>query len=143
MGTISSDFSFREFEVSSKARQAGIPNVISTAEVRDNIKALVVNVLQPLRDRYGKPMPVNSGYRCQELNRLVGGASSSQHLKGEAADIGCDNPVELAQLASEMDLPFDQMIVYSTFVHISFKRNGPQRHQVLYARTYHGNRLKD
>ncbi|MCM1502285.1 MAG: D-Ala-D-Ala carboxypeptidase family metallohydrolase [Bacteroidales bacterium] len=142
MGTISKDFSYAEFERSEKARQAGIVNVIATAEVRDNVKALVEKVLQPLRDAYGKPLAVNSGYRCPELNRMVNGAPSSQHLKGEAADIGCENPAALAQLAYGLDLPFDQMIIYPDFVHFSHRRNGIQRHQILYARVYTGESLK-
>lgn len=141
MGTISKDFSYAEFERSEKARRSGIINVIATAEIRDNVKALVDSVLQPLRDVYGMPMNVNSGYRCPELNRMVGGTPSSQHLKGEAADIGCKNPAELAQLAYDLGLPFDQMIIYPGFVHFSHKRNGIQRHQILYARTYTGESL--
>jgi hypothetical protein len=54
---------------------------------RENIEALVENVLDPLRERYGKPIIVNSGYRCAKHNREVGGASGSQHMRGEAADI--------------------------------------------------------
>lgn len=142
MGTISKDFSYDEFERSETARRAGIVNVIATAEVKENIKSLVEDVLQPLRDAYGKPLRINSGYRCPELNSLVGGSPSSQHIKGEAADIGCSKPAELAQLAYDLHLPFDQMIVYHDFVHFSHKRSGRQRKQILYAKTYKGDRIK-
>lgn len=71
MGTISKNFSFSEFERSETAERRGIVNVIATARVRDSIQALVINVLQPLRTALGVPMPVNSGYRCPELNEAV------------------------------------------------------------------------
>ena len=87
MGTISKDFSYREFEVSEVADRKHICNVIVSFDVRDSIKALVDEVLQPLRDAWGKPLAVNSGFRCRELNEEVGGMPTSQHRKGEAADI--------------------------------------------------------
>ena len=57
------------------------------SEVIQNAIALVENVLDPARERYGKPIKVNSGYRCPLKNKAVGGVANSQHLKGEAADI--------------------------------------------------------
>ena len=56
-------------------------------EVEANIEALVSNVLDPLRDEYGKPIYVNSGYRCEKHNKAVGGVPKSQHMLGQAADI--------------------------------------------------------
>lgn len=138
MGTISKDFSYREFERSEIAGRKDICNVITSFEVRDAIKELVDTVLQPLRDRWGKPLQINSGYRCPELNKEVGGQPTSQHVKGEAADIACGNPVELARLAVRLKLPFDQMILYPTFVHLSHRHNGRQRGQILYNRRYTG-----
>ena len=52
-----------------------------------NLKALCVNVLQPLRDALGTPLHINSGYRCPALNKSIGGAKTSQHMVGQAADI--------------------------------------------------------
>ena len=141
MGTISENFSYKEFEYSDTAEKRGVLNVISSFEVRDAIKALVENVLQPLRTAWGKPIRINSGYRCQELNRLVGGVPTSQHVKGEAADLHTNRPLELAKKIVELDLPFDQLIVYPTFVHVSHKLKGKQRKQVLYNRRYKGKRL--
>lgn len=141
MGTISKNFSYREFEASNKADEKGICNVITSFEVRDAIKALVDTVLQPLRDAWGKPLHINSGYRCQELNREVGGVPTSQHVKGEAADVACDNPVELARLAAAMRLPYDQMILYPTFVHFSHRLKGQQRGQILYNKSYKGEKV--
>ncbi len=141
MGTISKDFSYKEFEASAVADKKGICNVITSFEVRDAILSLVENVLQPLRDAWGKPLHINSGYRCREVNAAVGGVPTSQHVKGEAADIAAENPAELARLAASLGLPFDQMIIYPTFVHFSHKLEGRQRGQILYNRRYKGERL--
>lgn len=141
MGTISENFSYREFEHSDTAEKKGITNVITTVAVRDSIKALVDEVLQPLRIAWGKPLSINSGYRCPDLNREVGGVPTSQHVKGEAADVACETPRELAQLAYDLGLPYDQMILYPTFVHFSHKLDGGQRRQVLYNKSYHGAKL--
>lgn len=141
MGTISKDFSYREFERSEVADAKRICNVITSFEVRDSIQALTENVLQPLRDAWGKPLKVNSGYRCKALNAAVGGAPTSQHLKGEAADIAAGDPVKLARLAVKLGLPFDQMILYPSFVHFSHRLNGEQRGQICYNWRYKGEKV--
>lgn len=141
MGTISKDFSYREFERSEVAEAKHICNVITSFEVRDSILSLTENVLQPLRDAWGKPLKVNSGYRCKALNAAVGGVPTSQHVKGEAADIATDDPVKLARLAVKLGLPFDQMILYPTFVHFSHRLNGEQRGQICYNWRYKGDRV--
>ena len=142
MGTISENFSYREFEESATAEKEGIINIIHTVQVRDSIKALVDEVLQPLRTAWERPLVINSGYRCPELNREVGGVVTSQHVKGEAADVACDDPLGLAQLAYDMNLPYDQMILYPTFVHFSHRPDGGQRMQVLYNKSWKGNRIR-
>lgn len=141
MGTISKDFSYREFERSEVADAKHICNVITSFEVRDSILALTENVLQPLRDAWGKPLKVNSGYRCKALNAAVGGVPTSQHVKGEAADIAAGDPVKLARLAVKLGLPFDQMIFYPTFVHFSHKLTGEQREQICYNWRYTGEKV--
>ena len=141
MGNISKNFSYGEFESSPTAKSRGILNVIDTTSKRDAIRALVLEVLQPLREAFGKPMHINSGYRSPELNSLIGGVPTSQHVKGEAADIAADNPMELAQLAHDLKLPFDQMILYPNFVHFSHKLQGEQRGQILYSRSYKGAKI--
>lgn len=100
------------------------------ASAQENIKALVEHVLDPVREAYGKPITVNSGYRCAKRNLAVGGAVGSQHMKGEAADIRCADNEALKRIIKEQGV-FDQMIVYPTFIHVSYKRNGANRHQVL------------
>lgn len=144
MGSISRDFSYCEFERSDTARSKGIQNTVTTFEVRDALQMLVLKVLQPLRDKCGHALHVNSGYRSPELNKAVGGVATSQHVKGEAADIASDNPVKLAKLARntpEIWAEIDQMIVYPTFVHFSHRLRGEQRHQLLYNKRYKGERV--
>lgn len=141
MGTITKDFGYREFERSEVAEAKHICNVITSFEVRDSILALTENVLQLLRDAWGKPLKVNSGYRCKALNAAVGGVPTSQHVKGEAADIAAGDPVKLARLAVKLGLPFDQMILYPTFVHFSHRLNGEQRGQICYNWRYKGEKV--
>ena len=137
-GELSKNFAWSEFTRSDTAKRLHIINEITDWDVRDNIRALVENVLQPLRDAWGGPLVINSGYRCRELNEAVGGVETSQHRTGSAADVGVTDPYALAKLAKKLNLPFDQMIVYPDFVHFSFKRNGEQRGQILYAKKYRG-----
>jgi uncharacterized protein YcbK (DUF882 family) len=144
MGTISRNFSYREFERSATADAHMICNVIRTFEVRDAIYELVEEVLQPLRDEIGEPIDISSGYRCPELNAFIPRSSpTSQHTKGEAADIKARSlfPLDLARVIVRMGLPFDQLILYPTFVHVSHKMGGPQRGQILYNRSYKGDRI--
>ena len=79
-------FTLKEFVKSDTARRLGIDNTPSP-QVEERLRQLVDYVLDPLREAYGKPIYVNSGYRCPALNRAVGGVAHSQHLTGEAADI--------------------------------------------------------
>lgn len=149
MGTISKDFSYAEFEKTDVPGMQ-VKNTITSVDVRDSIKELVDKVIQPLRDAWGKPLAINSGYRCQEVNKAVGGVPTSRHVFGEAADVcpfgrngsgNIDTIRQLAQKASELKLPFDQMILYPTFVHLSHKKNGIQRGQILYNIRYKGKKL--
>lgn len=87
MGTISKNFSYKEFERSATADRKGICNVIRTFEVRDAVKELTETILQPLRDAWGMPITINSGWRCEELNQELGGSKTSAHMTGFAADI--------------------------------------------------------
>lgn len=144
MGTITKDFSYKEFEDSPTAVRKDICNVITSFAVRDAVKELAEKVLQPLRDKVGHPLRINSGYRCPELNREVGGVQTSQHVKGEAADIASADPFLLAKVVRstpEIWKEVDQMILYPTFVHLSHRKGGPQRRQALYSRRYSGERL--
>lgn len=79
-------FKIEELTHSQTAKAHSIANV-PTAEALKNLEQLVCKVLDPLRERWGVPIYVNSGYRCPALNRKVGGSSTSYHLRGMAADI--------------------------------------------------------
>lgn len=150
MGTISKNFSYKEFEVTDEERLKYV-NIIHDSEIRDNIQALVLNILQPLRDIWGKPLAINSGYRCELVNQAVGGEPTSQHLIGSAADVcpfgrNGEGDIEivrqLAITAMDAELPFDQMILYPTFVHFSYNNTtGKQRHMILYAKKYKGKKI--
>ena len=100
------------------------------ADVIENLRALCINILQPLRDALGTPVNINSGYRCPSLNASIGGATNSQHMTGQAADIIdlTHGNVFLFNKIKEMNLPFDQMIDEFEFrwVHVSYD---PVRHR--------------
>lgn len=135
-GYITKNFQWEEFEISDRATELGIDNTIPDDTVAENIRALVFEILQPLRDACEHPLRINSGYRSKVLNKAVKGAANSQHTRGEAADIREDNPFTLAWLVLHIGLPFDQMILYDTFIHLSHKKYGPQRGQILYDQSY-------
>lgn len=83
---LSDHFTLEEFTRSAKADELGISNIPNALQI-SHMQALCDNVLEPLRKHYDKPISIKSGFRCPELNGAVGGASTSQHTKGEAADI--------------------------------------------------------
>ena len=140
-GNISENFTWEEFQRSAKALQLNIDNSVPDESVASQKRSLLVPVLQPLRCAHGKSLHINSGYRCSTLNKAVGGVPASQHTKGQAADIATDNLLQLARLAQRLALPFDQLIIYPTFIHISHKHPGPHRGQILYNKSYKGERL--
>lgn len=117
-------FSMNEFECHCGCR---MPD-----SARANIVALVEQVLDPARERYGKLVCVNSGFRCARHNAAVGGVVGSQHTRGEAADICCGDNEQLAKIIEENGR-YDQLIRYMgpggkiRFIHVSWKRNGLNR----------------
>ena len=139
---LSKNFTYEELTHSNVAERRGINNRPRTKEeekrVIENLKALCMEVLQPLRDYLGKPVVISSGYRCPELNKAVGGVKNSQHLKGEAADIHIENTEHLLKIMHFImdETDFDQLIWERNragvqWVHVSYKRNGVNRHQVV------------
>lgn len=115
-------FTLAEFTTSQTATRKGIRNVPTEKQIAA-IKALCANVLDPLRETLGRPIIVTSGYRSPALNRAIGGSATSQHCKGEAADIivpglSVDGVVAAIRASG---LPFDQLIrEFSAWTHISF-----------------------
>lgn len=127
-------FTIKELSNSSTAVQKKIDNT-PNSEIVSNLEKLVEYVLDPLRERYGKPIHVNSGYRCPALNKAVNGSKTSHHMTGLAADITAGSVAKnkiLFNLAQELDLPFDQLIDEKNFkwVHISY--SDKPRKQILH-----------
>ena len=99
-------FNMKEFSHSDTAVSLGIDNTIPK-ECVESVRHLVHCVLDPIREHWGLPIRINSGYRCPELNDEVGGVEDSYHMKGCAADISAINPernVELMSLIRAMQL---------------------------------------
>jgi zinc D-Ala-D-Ala carboxypeptidase len=117
-------FTLDELTFSPTAKAEGIPNQPTETEV-ESLRALCTAVLDPLREVIGQPIKVNSGYRGPVLNQRIKGATKSQHLNGQAADIQCPalSVLELFKTVIRMKLPFDQVIYEvqgaSKWVHLS------------------------
>lgn len=132
---LSKNFTLEELTVTS----AHLPNTPTETEIA-RLTALVQNVLQPARELLGKPVRINSGFRSVDVNKAVGGADSSQHCLGEAADLDCADNAQLFQLI-RTHLPFDQLIweggndIQPEWVHVSYKAN---RKEVLKMRIVGG-----
>lgn len=137
---ITTNFCWDEYTKSDTAKAHHINNAITDWDVRDNAIALFDNLVQPARDAYGEPVFVTSGYRCKELNELVGGVEKSQHQYGEAVDVTCSDLRRFAKLIIEQKLPFDQMGIANSYIHLSYKREGKNRGQIFYYANYRGKR---
>ena len=135
-------FSIEEMTKSATAKRLGIDNSPSP-EIENNLVRLIETVLDPIRERYGSPLRISSGYRCKKLNDAVDGSKTSQHMKGEAADlIPADGDTRrLFYLIKEMidnkEIKCGQLIwEYGTkkapkWVHISIKTD-KKHNQILY-----------
>lgn len=142
---LSENFTLAEFTKSQTAERLGIDNT-PEGEHLEAAVALFENVVQKVRDEFGVTV-INSGYRGPELNKAVGGASSSQHCKGEAADIevpGVANK-DLAEWIRD-NLDYDQLILEfynpdvpdAGWVHVSYRADGENRNQDLTAQRIDG-----
>lgn len=128
-------FTIGELCKSDTALAKGITNTPDNATI-ERMNALMEECLDKVRELWGKPIGVNSGYRSAELNRAVGGEKNSQHLKGEACDIttGCKaHNKRLFEMICASDIEFDQLINESNYkwLHISYCK-GDNRKQVLH-----------
>lgn len=115
-------FTIYELCNSATAKKHGINNNPRTMEHIHNLWCLHHYVLRPLRVRLDKPVIVNSGYRCPEVNRLVGGVSNSQHVLGQAADIKVEKVTAktLFDYIKNSDIVYDQLILENGWVHVSY-----------------------
>ena len=134
---LSKNFTLEELTATS----SHLPNVPNQAQIVA-LGELCKNVLQPLRELYGKPIEINSGFRSVAVNTEKHGSSTSQHLKGEAADLHCDNNAELFKLIKQHVI-FDQLIWEGgddnqpAWVHVSYKTTG-NRGEVLRMKKVNG-----
>lgn len=140
---ITEHFSLRELTRSVTAARHGVPNTPSDAEM-DNIK-FTAQKLEEIRTYVGRPLIVTSCFRSERVNKLVGGSPTSVHRFGLAADCDAMGMTSLAfaklliKMRDEGKIAFDQLILEfpergdGAWVHIGFKRNAPQRNQILTA----------
>ncbi len=149
-------FKLREFTESATAMKYGIDNR-PTPEVVENLRRLCTHTLEPLREKLGLPIIITSGYRTKELNDIIVHASrKSQHMSGQAADfyavqsskfkaqgdegskLNVQGSRELLIQAfrliiTEPEIDFDQLIIYPTFIHVSYVSKEKNRHQLTRA----------
>lgn len=136
-------FYINELIASDVAKKYKIDNT-PTEEIKDNLKYLIENLLDPIREAYGKPIYISSGYRCPALNnhKAIKGSKTSDHMKGFAADICSKNPadnIKLLEIAKTMPM-WDQIInekPYGTnnnprWVHVSIRKAGNRKQVLLY-----------
>ncbi len=134
---LSNNFSLSEFTASPTADRLGIDNT-PNKEVTDNLQELVTFVLQPIRDRFGSVV-ISSGYRSPELNKAIGGSTTSDHCLGCAADFevqGMDNKAMAQWIANNLD--FKQVILefyhegdmHSGWIHCSYKKDNNKKQKL-------------
>lgn len=127
---LSKNFTLEELLVTNSK----LPNTPSDVEI-NNLKLLVANVLQPLRDMFGESIHVNSGYRSPAVNKAIGGAPTSQHCTGQAADLDCSDNAKLFHLIADF-FDFDQLIweggnnTQPSWVHVSYKSANNRRQKL-------------
>ena len=155
---LSAHFQLREFTESATARKHGIVNE-PPPEAVENLRRLCEGTLEPLREKLGGPIVITSGYRTKALNDiLVHAARKSQHMEGCAADFYVSSPAESADSAEssastgsgavsrrelliqafrliilEEDIDFDQLILYPSFIHVSYVSRARNRRKITTA----------
>lgn len=141
-------FKLREFTESATAMKYGIDNQ-PTPEVVENLRRLCTHTLEPLREKLGLPIVITSGFRTKELNDIIVHASrKSQHMSGQAADFHvAQGQVQGSRVQGSRELliqafrliiedesiDFDQLIIYPTFIHVSYVSQERNRHQITKA----------
>ena len=141
-------FALREFTESTTAMKHGIANV-PPPEAVENLRKLCIGTLEPLREKLQQPVVITSGFRCQQLNEIIVHASrKSQHMSGQAADFHvAQGPVQGSRvqgsrelliqafrlIITEPEIDFDQLIIYPTFIHVSYVSQEKNRHQLTRA----------
>jgi zinc D-Ala-D-Ala carboxypeptidase len=136
---ISQHVTLGELIRSESAKRLGISNM-PTPEHIENLKAICEHIFEPIRAEFRVPIYISSGYRSKALNKAIKGSATSQHCKGEAIDLDVDGHSHDITNKQIFDfivakLPFDQVINEFDYawIHVSYKKNGPQRKQILRA----------
>jgi len=137
MERISKHISYKEATFSPTAIRLGIKNTPNKFEL-DLMKKVAENVFEPLREWYGKPIKINSFFRCEALNKAVKGSKTSQHRYGEAIDIDANEDNFKIALWIKQNLDFDQLIIEGVdderniaWIHISYTTKDRNRNKVL------------
>jgi len=140
---LSKHLALAEVVRSETAKRKGISNM-PTEEHTNNFKLLAEKIFEPIREHFGVPIHISSGYRSKELNASIGGSATSQHCSGEAIDIDMDGSTNGVTNMMVFDyikdnLNFDQLIyefgneTNPDWVHVSYESSGNQRKQILKA----------
>lgn len=141
---ISTHLDLVEVTRSETAKRNGISNE-PTSEHLENFKKLAKNIFEPIRNNFGVPIHISSGYRSVALNKFIKGSATSQHLLGQALDLDMDgsssdvtNKMVFEYIKNNLD--FDQLInEYNySWVHVSYNTKGKQRNQILDATKING-----
>ena len=137
---ISKNFTYDEMVYSATAERLKIPNIPNDTE-KANLVKLVTEILQPIRDKWGSPIVVTSGYRSEVVNKAVGGVKNSQHRLGQAADIKIGSKAQnkalfnfIYDMVKKGEIQVGQLIDeygYS-WVHVSLPRTGKPNNQVIH-----------
>jgi zinc D-Ala-D-Ala carboxypeptidase len=138
---LSKNLSLAEVIRSETAKRKGVSNMPTEAHI-ENFKLLAEKVFQPIREHFGVPIHISSGYRSEALNKAIKGSNTSQHCTGEAIDIDMDGTaIKNAEIFNYIkdNLEFDQLIwefgtdANPDWVHVSYESTGKQRKMILKA----------
>ena len=136
---LSNHFTLAELIRSEVAVRHGINNRPTQNHI-NNLRKLMNEILDPCRELIGKPISITSGYRNQQVNHIVGGAKTSQHTRGLAADFvvpGCQL-WPIFTIIGRSTIPFDQLIYETSWLHISTAQSGVPRREILVAKRLNG-----
>lgn len=135
---LSNNFKLNELIYSSTAEANNIDNYPSN-QVKDNLIRLCVNILQPIRYQYGKPIFINSGYRSPILNRKIGGVPTSYHCSGDAADITTGNRETnkelfdlIVQMIKDKDIVVGELIDEHNYKWIHISNPVKEKNEILH-----------
>ena len=140
MELLTKNFSYDELIASATAKRLGLDNTPSPEE-KERLRELAIKILQPIRDKWRSPIIVNSAYRSEQVNKAVGGAPTSQHRLGEAADIkvgGKDRNKKLFKCIYNMiakgEIKVGQLIDEYNYqwIHVSLPRKNKENNQILH-----------